>query len=202
MKFTATMFCAAAVFMPTFHTLSTCATVIISMPAKRLFSGTPKALIMPITMGTRQATRAVVLGTKKLKIKPHKITPSKTRFALAPTLESIIRAIRLSSPVLVMAAARNIAAATRQKAVDENPFSAIPSPALVPYNLPVASLGANPTRRAIKTIITPALTGYEIAVVAQTITENTITPIILCPATDRPSGVGRSTITARTASAI
>ena len=159
MKFTATIFCAAAVLMPTFQTLSTCATVIISIPAKRLFSGTPKALIMPITIGTRQATRAVVLGTKKLKIKPHKMTPSKTRFDFAPTLDKITSAIRLSSPVLVMAAARNIAAATRQNAVAEKPLSAITSPALVPYSLPVAGFGAKPIKRAISTMITPALTG-------------------------------------------
>ena len=158
-KFTATMFCAAAVLMPTFHTLSTCATVIISIPAKRLLRGSPKALIMPITIGTRQATRAVVLGTKKLKIKPHKITPIKTRFDFAPTLERITSAIRLSSPVLVIAAAKNIAAATRQNDVEEKPFSAMPSPALVPYSLPVSGLGAKPTKSAIKTIITPALTG-------------------------------------------
>ena len=158
-------------------------------------------MIIPITIGTRQATRAVVLGTKKLRMKPQRMTPITTRFDFAPSLERITSAIRLSSPVLVMATARNMAAATKQNAVEAKPFSPIPSPAAVPNSLPVSGLGEKPINSAINVIMTPALTGYEIAVVAQTMTEKTIMPIILWPATESPSGFGSITITARTASA-
>ena len=65
MKPIATMFCAAAVLMPTFQMLAVCTVVIISMPAKAPFLLTPKAAMMPSVIGTRQATRAVVDGTRK-----------------------------------------------------------------------------------------------------------------------------------------
>jgi hypothetical protein len=66
MKFTATMFWAAAVLIPTFQMLSACAVATINTAAKRERLSTPKDVTIPITMGTRQATRAVVEGTKKL----------------------------------------------------------------------------------------------------------------------------------------
>lgn len=102
---TAIMFCAAAVLMPTFHRLSACAVAIIITAAKRLFRSTPNATMMPITIGTTQETRAVVLGTKKLRTKPTMITPASMRFVRVPTLESTNSAMRLSRPVCIIAAA-------------------------------------------------------------------------------------------------
>ena len=58
-----------------------------------------------------------------------------------------------------MAVAKNMAAATRQKAVVEKPLSPIPRPAAVPKIFPVAGLGAKPISTAISAMITPALTG-------------------------------------------
>ena len=101
----------------------------------------------------------MVLGTKKLRIKPQQITPMTTRLALAPSLDKMTRAIRLSSPVFVIAVAKNMAAATRQKAVVEKPLRPMPRPAAVPKILPVAGLGAKPISTAMSAMITPALTG-------------------------------------------
>ena len=131
MKEIATMFCAAAVLMPTFHRLSACAVAIISIPAKRLFSGTSKAMMMPMTIGTMQETRAVVLGTKKLSKKPTMITPISTRLVFAPTLDNTSRAMRLSRPVRVIAAARNSAPPTSAQAVLLKPPRAMPNALLV-----------------------------------------------------------------------
>jgi hypothetical protein len=75
---TATMFCAAAVLMPTFQMLAVCTAVIISMPAKAPFLLTPNAEMMPSMIGTRQATRAVVEGTRKAITKPTRIAPTTT----------------------------------------------------------------------------------------------------------------------------
>ncbi|MNJ58872.1 hypothetical protein D3C77_545290 [compost metagenome] len=50
--------------------------------------------------------------------------PSRMRRVLTPTLESVTRAIRRSSPVWVMAAAMNSAPTTRARALLENPVSA------------------------------------------------------------------------------
>ena len=72
MKPMATMFCAAAVLMPTFQMLAVCTVVIISMLAKAPFRFTPKAAMMPSVIGTRQATRAVVEGTRNAITKPTK----------------------------------------------------------------------------------------------------------------------------------
>ena len=60
MKPTATMFCAAAVLMPTFQTLAVCAAVITSKAAKRLRLSTLKARMKPIMIG-------ISLGTALLK---------------------------------------------------------------------------------------------------------------------------------------
>src|ERR1035437_828818 len=89
MKLTAIMFWAEAVLMPTFQRLSACAVAIIMTPANLLLSGTPKATMMPITIGTMHETRAVVLGTKKLRTKPTRMTPMRTRLVLAPILDKI-----------------------------------------------------------------------------------------------------------------
>ena len=78
MKPSATMFCAAAVLMPTFQMLSACATAISMMAANLLLRGTPKTAMMPMTIGTMHETRAVVLGTKKLRTKPTQMTPANT----------------------------------------------------------------------------------------------------------------------------
>ena len=75
MKPIATMFCAAAVLMPTFQMLAVCIVVIMSMPANALFLLTPKAAMMPSMMGTRQATRAVVEGTRNAITKPTRMVP-------------------------------------------------------------------------------------------------------------------------------
>ena len=78
MKPTATMFCAAAVLMPTFQMLAVCTVVIISMPAKAPFLLTPNAAMMPSMIGTRQATRAVVEGTRNAITKPTRMAPTTT----------------------------------------------------------------------------------------------------------------------------
>ena len=78
MKPTATMFCAAAVLMPTFQMLAVCTVVIISMLANAPRLLTPKAAMMPSVMGTRQATRAVVDGTISAMTKPTRIVPMTT----------------------------------------------------------------------------------------------------------------------------
>ena len=75
MKPMATMFCAAAVLMPTFQMLAVCTVVIISMPAKAPRLLTPKAAMMPSVIGTRQATRAVVEGTMNAITKPTRMAP-------------------------------------------------------------------------------------------------------------------------------
>ena len=75
MKPIATMFCAAAVLMPTFQMLAVCIVVIISMPAKAPVLSTPKAAMMPSVIGTRQATRAVVEGTISAITNPTRMAP-------------------------------------------------------------------------------------------------------------------------------
>ena len=178
MKPTATIFWAAAVLMPTFHTLSTCATVMRSMAPKALFSGSPKARTMPVTIGTRQATRAVVDGTKKERMKPQRMMPSTTREGDVPILESVTRAIRRSSPVCIMAAARKSAAPTRQKAGEEKPVSAMRSALLVPMSPWPSGCGESPTRTAMSAMMTPAETGNDTAPVAQVMTAKAMMPIM------------------------
>ncbi len=159
-KFTAMRFWAAAVFMPTFHMLSAWAVAIIMTAAKRLFRSTPRAMMMPMTIGTRHDTRAVVLGTKKLKTKPTIITPAIMRLAVVPTFERTKRAIRLSSPVFIIAAAMNTAPATRAKAVLLKPPRAIVNPLVVPHRaLGFAGSGDRPRIKAIAATIMAALTG-------------------------------------------
>jgi hypothetical protein len=55
---------------PSVHRDHACAAiaVIISMPAKAPRPSTPKAAMMPSVIGTRQATRAVVDGTRNARI--------------------------------------------------------------------------------------------------------------------------------------
>src|SRR5215471_3935923 len=178
--------------MPTFHKLAACAVAIIITPANLPFSSTPKATMMPITIGTRQETRAVVLGTKKLRMNPTTMTPAKTLFILAPIFESTNRAMRLSKPVSIIPAARNSAPATKASAGLANPPSAMLKPSLVPYNLVgVETLGEIPSEKAINARITPALAGYEIESVIQTMTENSRIANIRFPASGRSAGVGR-----------
>ena len=78
MKPTATMFCAAAVLMPTFQMLAVWVVVIINMPAKAPFLSTPKAAMMPSMIGTRHDTRAVVDGTRNARTIPTSIEPAMT----------------------------------------------------------------------------------------------------------------------------
>ena len=156
----AIMFWAAAVLMPTFQMLSACAIAIIMTAEKRLLSGTPKAEIMPSTIGTIQETLAVVLGTKKLKTKPTIMTPASTLLVRAPIFDRIKRAMRRSSPVFIIAAAIKRAAPTKASAGLEKPDSAIFSAPEVPSTLlGFSMLGAVPSKKAINDIITAAETG-------------------------------------------
>ncbi|MNJ59733.1 hypothetical protein D3C77_554300 [compost metagenome] len=50
---------------------------------------TPKAAITPIMIGTTQATRAVALGTMKLRMMVTRMAPISTRRGLAPTLDRV-----------------------------------------------------------------------------------------------------------------
>ena len=157
---TATTFCAAAVLMLMFHRLSACATAIMSTPAKVLPASRPKARMMPATMGTMQDTRAVVDGTKKESRKPTKMTPMMRRFDWTPMRDMTRRAMRLSSPVIIMAAERNMAPATRAQADVENPASARESALPVPSSCSgCAGSGAMPSRKAMSVMMTNALTG-------------------------------------------
>ena len=112
-----------------------------------------------MTMGTKQATRAVVDGTKKERINPQRITPRTIRFGSAPTLCSTNRAILLSRPVIVIAAAKKRAAPTRQKAGDEKPASAIFIPAEVPIICSGLAPGEKPIKIAVKVMMRTAETG-------------------------------------------
>ena len=123
---------------------------------------------------------------------PQRITPRTIREGFTPVSLSTMSAIRLSSPVFIMAAARKSAAPTRQNAGDENPASAVFIPADVPMIAPGApGFGEKPTSTATSAMMMPPDTGYETEVVAQTITAKTMTPIILCPATESPGCSGR-----------
>ena len=159
MKPTATMFCAAAVLIPTFQIEAVWAVVIISRPAKRLRLSTPNARMIPMMIGTRHATRAVVLGTKNERTIPTRIAPITTRLVRAPTFDRMRSAIRLSRPVTVIAADRKSAAATSASAVFANPPSAIPSAAPVPRTVSgFAGFGARPSMNAISAAMMTALT--------------------------------------------
>ena len=115
---------------------------------------------MPTTIGTMQETLAVVDGTKKLRMKPTKMTPMTRRLDLTPTWDITTRAIRLSRPVIIMPADRNIAAATSAQAVVENPDNPIWRALLVPSSAPCfAGSGAMPSANAINVTMTNALTG-------------------------------------------
>src|SRR5664279_408778 len=115
----ATMFCAAAVLMPTFQMLAVCTVVIISMLAKAPRLLTPKAAMMPSVMGTGQATRAVVEGTMKAMTKPTKMVPITTCLVSVPERDKMLSPMRLSRPVTVIAAARNSAAAMTVTGLDK-----------------------------------------------------------------------------------
>ena len=156
---TATMFCAAAVLIPTFQMLAVCVVVIMSMPAKALFLLTPKAAMMPSMIGTRHDTRAVVEGTRNASTIPTSIDPATTCRVSVPTRDRMTSAIRRSRPVAVMAAARKSAAATSASAVLAKPLNARPSPALVPISaFGLAGLGEMPSKNAISAAITTAET--------------------------------------------
>ena len=87
---------------------------------------------MPPTMGTIQATRAVVEGTKKLRVKPTPMTPSSSRLLLVPTRDMIFRASLRSKPVVCMPTARNSAAATMAQAPLESPLRPVTKAAFMP----------------------------------------------------------------------
>ena len=130
--------------MPTFHTLAVCAAVMTKRPAKRLRLSTLKARIKPIMIGTKHATRAVVLGTMNDSRKPTTIAPITMLLVRASTFDSTNSAMRLSSPVAVMAAAMKQAAATSATALLEKPLKASPNAAPVPMSAP-AGLAASGT---------------------------------------------------------
>ena len=187
----ATIFCAAAVLIPIFQRLSACATAIMRTPAKVLPFSRPKARMMPMTIGTMQETRAVVDGTKKLRRKPTKITPMTRRFDLTPICDMTMSAIRLSSPVIIMPAERNIAPATNAHAVVEKPARPILRAFAVPKIASgFAGFGDNPSPKDMNVTITKALTGYETPSVIQMMTANTRIAISRCPSVGRSAGVG------------
>ena len=132
MKPIAIMFCAAAVFMPTFQMLTAWTVVIIIMPAKRLLRSTPNARTTPIMIGMTAAARAVALGTRNASTMATIMAPMTTRFVRAPTRRKTTSAMRRSSPVMVIAAARKSAAATRMSAALLKPLAAMVRPATVP----------------------------------------------------------------------
>jgi len=116
----------------------------------------------PIMIGTRHATRAVVLGTMNDSRKPTTIAPITMWLVRASTRESTTSAMRRSRPVAVMAAAMKQAAATSATALFEKPDSARPSAAPVPMPVPLAvslaASGAYASRKIIRAPITTALT--------------------------------------------
>ena len=139
--------------------LAVCTVVIISIPANALFLSAPKAAIMPSVIGTKQATRAVVEGTRNAITKPTRIVPMTTLRVSVPTRERMLSAIRLSSPVAVMAAARNKADATSTSAVFAKPLKARLRPALVPSKaFGLDGLGERPNMKAIRAAMTIAET--------------------------------------------
>src|ERR1044071_299510 len=140
--------------MPTFQMLAVCTVVIINKLAKAPFRFTPNAAMMPSVIGTRQATRAVVEGTRNAITKPTMMVPMTTWRVSVPVRERIVSAIRLSRPVAVMAAARNKAEATSTRAVLAKPLNASVRAALVPISAAgFAGLGEKPTRNAISAAI-------------------------------------------------
>ena len=160
MKPIATIFCAAAVLIPIFQILAACTVAIMSNAANRLLRFSPKAAMMPSTIGARHPTRAVVLGTKNARTKPTKIIPARIRFVRAPTLDRMTSAIRLSSPVCIIAAARNNAAPTRTVPLLLIPANVILTASAVPSIL-AGSLrsGEKPRHTSISVAMTAALTG-------------------------------------------
>ena len=118
---------------------------------------TPNAAMIPMVIGTRQATRAVVDGTRNAITNPTRMAPMTTCRVSVPTRDRMTSAILLSSPVAVIAAARNRADATSASAVLANPLNARPSAALVPIRtFGLATLGAKPSRHAINAAMTTA----------------------------------------------
>jgi hypothetical protein len=115
---------------------------------------------MPSMIGTRHDTRAVVEGTRNASTIPTSIDPAMTWRVSVPTRDRMTSAIRRSSPVAVIAAARNSAAATSASAVLAKPLNARLRPALVPIRaFGLAGFGEIPSRNAMSAAITTAATG-------------------------------------------
>ena len=88
------------------------------------------------------------------------MTPITRWLDFTPIWDMTTRAIRLSRPVIIMPADRNMAPATRAQAEVENPESPICRAFPVPRRVSgLAGLGAMPRENAINTTITNALTG-------------------------------------------
>ena len=137
-----------------------CMVAIIKRAANRLLFFIPKAEIIPKTIGTMQPTRAVVLGTKKAKIKPTKIIPATMRFVLEPTLDKMPKAIRLSRFVCIIAAAKNRAAPTRIVPLELRPANVIDTALPKPITcVGLSRAGAVPNETNINDAIIAALTG-------------------------------------------
>ena len=108
---------------------------------------------------SEEATRAVVDGTRNAMTKPTRIVPMTTLRVSVPTRARMLRAIRLSRPVDVIAAARNSAEATSTSAVFAKPLNARVRAALVPIStFGLAGLGEKPSRNAISAAMTIAET--------------------------------------------
>ncbi len=160
MKPSATMFWAAAVLIPMFQMLAAWMVATMSRAAKRLSFFILKAEMMPSTIGTMQPTRAVVLGTKNARMKPTKIMPARMRFVFAPTFERMKSAMRRSSPVCIIAAARKSAAPTSTAPLLVMPPNDMPTAFEVPSSFAGAcGFGLMPRQRIISVAMMAALTG-------------------------------------------
>ncbi|MNS95775.1 hypothetical protein D3C72_1300460 [compost metagenome] len=130
------------------------------------------------------------------------IVPIRMRRVLVPMAESVTSAMRRSSPVTVMAAEMNSAAATSASAVFEKPASAMPSAREVPYcTLGSLTVGAKPIRPAISDVIMIALVSYETASVIHTTMAKARMASMRWPAMVRPSGCGIASTPSSTATA-
>lgn len=93
-------------------------------------------------IGTTAAARAVALGIMKASTVAPTIPPMTTWLVQAPARERTSRAIRRSRPVIVMAAARKRAAATRISTELEKPLTAVAKP----FGVPIRSVGSATAR--------------------------------------------------------
>ena len=110
-------------------------------------------------IGTTAAARAVALGTRKLSTMTTMMPPITTRLVRTPTSDRMASAMRRSRPVMVIALARNSAAATRVSAVLPKPLTAMVRPCTVPSSAcGLAGSGDMPSKKASSAAMATALT--------------------------------------------